>query len=474
MLLKSRRLREVVMILGDVALVLGIHLLLLALRLGYPIPTRNLGDFLLVAPYIVVITIGLLAANRAYRDLHRPVVDTIISCIVSLLLASVVSTALLFMFRASSVPRSVIVVAAMTLSVTIPLWRLVFIRLEKNLYRDRRVIVVAESMGFAQEVAEFLPQLSNNTQASTVKMFLERHQSDCKSSRSDVVFLCPDLGHAERAAIAEQCIAEGVSFYLVPNLYEVILRNTAKTRIDDYAVYTFDSLTIPLEQRVVKRAVDLVVSLTLLLLLFPFICLIAIAIKVLSPQGSVFFYQTRVGKGGEEFTLVKFRTMIPNAESETGPVLAQTADPRVTPVGRVLRATRLDELPQLINVLRGEMSLIGPRPERPEFVKEFVTEIPYYRLRLSAKPGITGLAQVMGRYSTDPRDKLRYDLMYIAGHSFLEDLKIAILTVRTVVFPQLITEETPDWLRPLESWVCAHLKAQDEAAAASSESSDGR
>lgn len=127
--------------------------------------------------------------------------------------------------------------------------------------------------------------------------------------------------------------------------------------------------------------------------------------------------------------------MIPNAEAESGPVLATSNDPRITPPGRWLRATRLDELPQLWNVLKGDMSLVGPRPERPEFVEKFVKETPIYALRHKVKPGLTGLAQVLGRYSSDYRDKLRYDLLYVAFASPLLDLRIFLQTARVALFP---------------------------------------
>jgi len=148
--------------------------------------------------------------------------------------------------------------------------------------------------------------------------------------------------------------------------------------------------------------------------------------------------------------LFKFRSMVVDAEDESGPVLASAGDPRVTGVGRFLRASRLDELPQVINVLRGDMSIVGPRPERPEFVGLYAKEYPNFRLREMVKPGLTGLAQVMGRYLTQPDDKLRFDLLYIARYSPWMDLRILLWTVQVVVFPQQWIESPPDWVREID------------------------
>jgi exopolysaccharide biosynthesis polyprenyl glycosylphosphotransferase len=185
-------------------------------------------------------------------------------------------------------------------------------------------------------------------------------------------------------------------------------------------------------QRSIKRLLDVVGALFLLILTAPLLLVAAILIRLSSP-GPVLFRQTRVGVKGKEYTLYKLRTMIVNAELHTGPTLASHNDPRITPIGRILRATRIDELPQLIHVLRGEMSLVGPRPERPYFVRIFRERFPAYELRLAVKPGITGLAQICGGYLTRPECKLRFDLMYIYNYSLRMDMEILFKTIFTVL-----------------------------------------
>lgn len=184
--------------------------------------------------------------------------------------------------------------------------------------------------------------------------------------------------------------------------------------------------------RPMKRSLDLLAGTVLLALALPLMAAIALAIRLTSP-GGVLYRQTRVGRGRQRFTLVKFRTMRPDAEAESGEVLAQAGDPRLTPIGAFLRAFRLDELPQLFNVLTGSMSLVGPRPERPGFVQTYLREVPGYAERFSVAPGVTGLAQVNGDYHSTPQNKLRYELAYIANWSLWLDVSILLRTVKIVL-----------------------------------------
>lgn len=184
-----------------------------------------------------------------------------------------------------------------------------------------------------------------------------------------------------------------------------------------------------------KRLLDVVASLLGLLLSLPVMILAAIAVK-LDSRGPVFFRQNRVGQDGKAFTLYKFRSMRNDAERESGPVWARDGDTRITRIGRFMRKTRIDEIPQMINVLRGDMSFVGPRPERPFFVRELAQEIPYYRQRLNVKPGITGWAQICYPYGSsveDARQKLQFDLYYIKNMSIVFDLSILMRTIKVVV-----------------------------------------
>ena len=185
----------------------------------------------------------------------------------------------------------------------------------------------------------------------------------------------------------------------------------------------------------IRRTISLVISLIGLVLTLPLLPLIVLAIR-LDSKGPILYTQTRVGKGGRLFKVIKFRTMREDAEAESGPRWADDKDPRVTRVGKFLRSSRLDEIPQLWCVLKGEMAFVGPRPERPEFIEWLSKEIPYYGVRHMVRPGVTGWAQVKYKYGNtvdDAREKLQYDLFYIKNASIGLDLLIMFQTIKTVL-----------------------------------------
>ncbi len=219
---------------------------------------------------------------------------------------------------------------------------------------------------------------------------------------------------------------------VVPSVYDILVGRVSSVRLHD--VPLVEVLKNPREEMafVVKSVSDRLLAGVLLVLCLPLVGVAAGLVK-LSSSGPMLYRQRRVGRHGKEFTLYKLRTMVNEAEARTGPVLARSDDSRVTPVGRLLRATRIDEIPQLFNVLNGSMSLVGPRPERPEFVAEFQQTIPGYAERLQVKPGLTGLAQVNGEYHTTPEYKLKYDLAYIYNYSLWLDVRVLTETVKVIL-----------------------------------------
>ena len=202
--------------------------------------------------------------------------------------------------------------------------------------------------------------------------------------------------------------------------------------VDDIPMQRVTRMLLTAEQRVLKRILDIAVAGTALIILSPVMLITAVMIK-LDSKGPVLYSQERVGLYGKTFFVHKFRSMKQDAEAKCGPVLAAEGDPRITKFGRFMRATRLDELPQLFNVLKGEMSIVGPRPERPFFVKQFIAQKPEYDYRHNVKPGITGLAQIAGKYNTSAYDKLIYDLLYIQDVSVKTDLMIMLQTFKVLL-----------------------------------------
>ncbi len=251
----------------------------------------------------------------------------------------------------------------------------------------------------------------------------------------DILLVLGPEDHHYLNEILRVCDGRPVTLKLVPNYYD-ILNGMARTE-QIYGLPVIEALPEPMRhwERNTKRLIDLVVSMLVLVMLAPLWVLLGIMVRLSSP-GPAIFRQERVGKQGKTFMMYKYRTMRQDAEVESGPVWASEDDPRYTALGRWLRKTRLDEIPQLWNVVKNEMSLVGPRPERPFFVEKLVKEIPLYRRRLRVKPGITGLAQVKWKYDEsieDVRQKVKYDLTYISNMSLRMDFKLLFATLRTAL-----------------------------------------
>ncbi|GIX49609.1 MAG: glycosyl transferase [Candidatus Tectimicrobiota bacterium] len=242
-----------------------------------------------------------------------------------------------------------------------------------------------------------------------------------------------------------QCKLQGVRVEDWPSFYEKLTGKILVHALRPSWLIFADGFTRTKLTRTLKRLTDVTLATFGLTVSLPLIGLIALLTK-LDSAGPVFFRQERVGENGKIFTLYKFRTMVVDAEKETGPVWAQQHDPRVTRLGRLLRRTGMDELPQLFNVLKGDMSFVGPRPERPHFVAELQEKIPYYAQRLTVKPGITGWAQVRYGYGAtleDAVEKLQYDLYYIKNMSFFLDLLVLLSTIHKVLFARVAVPTPP-------------------------------
>lgn len=244
-----------------------------------------------------------------------------------------------------------------------------------------------------------------------------------------------DMPSHERNLIIKYCFSKQIRTYSVPKISDILLRSSVDLNLFDSPLLLSRNTGLAIEQMFCKRLMDIVFSLVGLIISAPFFFIIAVSIK-LTDQGPVFYKQTRLTKDGKAFEIYKFRTMIQNAEQFSGAVLAAEHDPRILPVGRLLRATRLDELPQIFNILKGEMSIVGPRPERPELAAEIEKEIPEFSYRLKVKAGLTGYAQVYGKYNTTSYDKLKLDLTYIRNYSIFLDLKLIFMTPKIMLLKE--------------------------------------
>ena len=226
------------------------------------------------------------------------------------------------------------------------------------------------------------------------------------------------------AELAAFCDQNGIALGTIPDIFEILTTSPAVEDIEGVPIVSLKETRFTPVNRFIKRRFDILLSLFGIIIFSIPMAIISILIRVTSPRGPAIYQQERVGRREKIFKLYKFRTMIPNAEEGTGPVLAREDDPRKTPLGRFLRATNLDELPQLFNILKGDMSFVGPRPERPVFVKEFKNIIPKYMERHKIRPGLAGWAQLHGGYHMPAEEKIKYDFYYIENWSLLFDIKI--------------------------------------------------
>lgn len=246
-----------------------------------------------------------------------------------------------------------------------------------------------------------------------------------------------DMPSHERNLILKYCFNHSIRAYCIPKISDIIIMSTDNIHLFDTPLLLSRNIGINAEQMFFKRVMDVVVSLAMFIVTAPFMLICAILIKSYD-NGPVFYSQERLTLDGQVFQILKFRTMI--VESETsGARLCRKDDDRITPVGKFLRRTHLDELPQIFNILKGEMSFVGPRPERPSIAAEYEKEIPEFNYRLKVKAGLTGYAQIYGKYNTTPYDKLKLDLFYIRNFSLWLDLKLIMLTFK-VIFQKENTE----------------------------------
>lgn len=277
------------------------------------------------------------------------------------------------------------------------------------------------------------------------KFLTRRHQfkvTHSMSVSSDMAAICEEVPKHEavmlwdipndiRNTVFKCCYENDVEIYVSPKIMDIVLRGSRNLHLFDTPLMYTKSDPIEAEQSIIKRIFDIVLALVMIVITSPLMLVTAVAVK-LCDGGSVFYKQTRCTKGNREFSMIKFRSMIEHAEEDGKARLAARNDDRITPVGHVIRKLRIDELPQLFNVLKGDMSFVGPRPERPEIIRKYTEMMPEFSYRTKVVAGITGYAQVYGKYNTRPYDKLKLDLFYIENFSVWLDLRLIVLTVKTL------------------------------------------
>ncbi len=437
----------------DAVFVLVGYILALLIWLG-GLPAYNFNAFVALSPLIVLAYVvsgwiyGLYdpeRADTAWAIARSTVAATFLGTVLTLALAYLGGP------LTRALPRPTPLIAWFVILVLLIAWRGVFLRFGSVKWPEQRVIIV----GIGPASIELAGEVERRAKWGWKVIGLVDPSTDPASIHAEEVGGFPVLGNAAQIAgvarahaatrvivvspvalrelVESLVLADELSVRVdvVPELYEIFI-GTVDAIVGDVPLMEITRSTVPQYQPAAKRAIDIVGALVMLIVLSPILLIAAIAILV-TDGGPILFSQERSGKHLKPFPVYKLRTMLKDAERLSGPVLADEDDPRITKVGRLLRRSRIDELPQLFNILRGEMSFVGPRPERPFFVEQYLEEIPGYRERFNVKPGVTGLAQVSGGYATTPERKLKYDLIYMYHQNLAMDVQIVAETLRVVL-----------------------------------------
>lgn len=310
-----------------------------------------------------------------------------------------------------------------------------------KIYPPRRMLLVYGK--YSYEELERKIQARDDKYVICERIHLSAGQEAIKERiRQYKAVLLGDIPVSDRNIFLKFCYENDIRCYSVPKISDIMIMSADQIHLFDTSLLLFRNRGLTAEQQFFKRAVDVVFSLTGLLIASPIMLFIAILIKAYD-GGPVLYRQPRLTKDGRVFQVLKFRSMCVDSEKK-GARLAMKNDSRITPVGKVLRNIHFDELPQIFNILKGDMSLVGPRPERPEIAADYKREIPEFDYRLKVKAGLTGFAQVYGKYNTTPYDKLKLDLTYIENYSFWLDMKLLFLTFK-ILFQKENTEGVEEW-----------------------------
>lgn len=407
-------------------------------KIGYPqVDFYNKGNYLLLLVYGILLFVFIniyggfkLGVSRKGELIYSNCIGALMANILMYLQLSLIAQELL-----SFAP---IIVATLIQVIVITLGCYVNNKIYFTVHPVRDVVAICSNkemdlelirkMSCIQERYKIEAVVSDDMPLEKIKRAIDDYSS---------VLLC-DIDYEVKKQLINYCYKTGTRLYILPDVEDIVVSNAHHTQIFDTPVFLCKNRGLTPEQEIVKRSIDILASGLGLILASPFMLIVAAAIK-LEDRGPIFFKQQRVTKGNEPFYVLKFRSMIVDAEKDGVARLATKGDSRITKVGKIIRMTRLDELPQLINILKGEMSLVGPRPERPEIMADYMKDWPEVEYRTKVKAGLTGLAQVKGKYNTTPQDKLLFDLLYIERYSLWLDIKLILMTLK-IMFMKDSTE----------------------------------
>ncbi len=398
-----------------------------------PTPFFKLGNYFLGAMF-AAIYVWFVKVYEGFQVGTSPVIDLAFSQVIAVGFLQVACYVIFSLLSYRLINVLPFVIMFLVFAVIAVLWSIFTDFVYYKMHRPKKTVVVFGHIdsylslkGIRSMDKRFTVVRTFNYEKTSLNELFEQIHS------VDAVFLC-GVPSDYRNEVVKYCIAKGKIAYVKPKISDTIIRGGRTIQLMNVPVYRCKRSDNSLGYVVLKRFFDVVLSLIAIVISSPVMLLSALAIK-LYDGGDVFYRQVRLTTNGKEFKVLKFRSMIQNAEKDGVARLASEHDDRITPIGKLMRATRIDELPQIFNILKGDMSFVGPRPERPEIAKEYEKDIPEFALRLQVKAGLTGYAQIYGKYNTPPYDKVQMDLMYVANQSILEDLRLMLLTFKIMFMP---------------------------------------
>lgn len=401
----------------------------------YDSPYFFRGDYVVIALYMVFVYLITRSFN-GYKINYMKVGYLCVSHAIAICLGGCVAYA--FTCMALNDYESVLPILALVgiQIIFVVLWIIIVRTILSYVYPPRQMVVIYGNY----PPDDFLAKLNRKSDRYDIREILnyeEGYKKICQDISGCEGVILYDLPSEDRNSIIKYCYKNSIRAYVVPKITDIVMRESEELYLVDTPLFLARNQGLHIDQRIVKRCMDIVVALLGIVILSPVMLITAILIK-LYDGGPILYKQTRFTRDKKTFTIYKFRSMSVDAEKK-GVRLAGKKDTRITPIGRFIRRTHIDETMQLFNVLKGDMSIVGPRPERPEIFDRYSKSIPEFEFRLKVKAGITGYAQVHGKYNTTPIDKLKLDLLYIERYSFWLDIKLMLLTLR-IIFSKDSTE----------------------------------
>lgn len=391
------------------------------------------GDALVIAIYAVILA-GFLVVYGAGKVGYLRSFEIFLSNAFSLAAANLIGYATICLMNATAInPKYVLILAGIQLAFALG-WSYLSNLIYRSVFAPRDLLLICGERP-VDEIVEKFKTRKDRFEIVKIMNISEGEEAIMKEipNRYQGVVVW-DIPQHLRNNILKFCYSKSIRVYMMPKISDVIVQGADVLHFFDTPVLLTREYPLTFEQRCIKRVIDLICAFILVILSSPIMLITAILIKI-TDGGPVFYKQVRLTRDNKEFKIIKFRSMKVNAEADGKARLASKNDSRITWIGKIIRAVRIDELPQLFNIIKGDMSFVGPRPERPEIIAQYIETMPEFAFRTKVKAGLAGYAQVYGKYNTTPYDKLKLDLAYIEGYTTWLDIKLMLLTLKVLLTP---------------------------------------